>query len=433
MQVSVENVSELGRRMTVTVEDANIEQAVQERLKSIRPQVKMAGFRPGKVPMKMVAQTHGPSARREVIDNLVQESMREAFTQEEINPAGPPHIDSMDEEGEKFIYTLNYEVFPEVADIKLDDITLEKTVAEVTDEDVDKMIETLREQRLTWDPLKRGAKEEDGVTIDFIGKIDGEEFQGGKGQDVLLELGAGRMLPEFEEQLMGKKAGQEVKVNLTFPDDYRAENLQGKKAEFDVTIKQVAKKKLPKLDKEFAALCGVEAGVAALKKEVRANMERELATALKSLNKRRAMDMLSEKNELTLPEAPVEREAEFLAEQAKNNLRGQGVNVEGIPFDIENFKPNAENRVKLSLLIGKIISDNEIKPDEDRVKQAIDNIAASYEDADEVVNYYMNNQEKLSEIQMTVVEDMVVEWIFDHVKVEESTSTFSDVVNAVSN
>ncbi|WP_297810904.1 trigger factor [uncultured Methylophaga sp.] len=433
MQVSVENVSELGRRMTITVEDANIEQAVQERLKSIRPQVKMAGFRPGKVPLKMVAQTHGPSARREVIDNLVQESMREAFTQEEVNPAGPPHIDSMDEEGEKFIYTLNYEVFPEVADIKLDDITLEKTVAEVTDEDVDKMIETLREQRLTWDPLKRGAKEEDGVTIDFVGKIDGEEFQGGKGQDVLLELGAGRMLPEFEEQLMGKKAGQEVKVNLTFPDDYRAENLQGKKAEFDVTIKQVAKKKLPKLDKEFAALCGVEAGVAALKKEVRANMERELATALKSLNKRRAMDMLAEKNELALPEAPVEREAEFLAEQAKNNLRGQGVNVEGIPFDIENFKPNAENRVKLSLLIGKIISDNEIKPDEDRVKQAIDNIAASYEDADEVVNYYMNNQEKLSEIQMTVVEDMVVEWIFDHVKVEESTSTFSDVVNAVSN
>lgn len=433
MQVSVENVSELGRRMTVTVEDANIEQAVQERLKSIRPNVKMSGFRPGKVPMKMVAKTHGPSARRDVIDNLVQESMREAFTQENVNPAGPPHIDSMDEEGEKFVYTLNYEVFPEVADIKLDGITVEKTVAEVTDEDVDKMIETLREQRLTWEPLKRGAKEGDGVTIDFVGKVDGEEFQGGKGQDVLIELGAGRMLPEFEEQLMGKKADQEVKVNLTFPEDYRAENLQGKEAEFDVTIKQVAKKKLPKLDKDFAALCGVEAGVAALKKEVRANMERELETALKSLNKRRAMDMLAEKNELSLPEAPVKREAEYLAEQAKNNLRGQGVNVEGIPFDIENFKPNAENRVKLSLLIGKIISDNDIKPDEDRVKQAIDNIAASYEDADEVVNYYMNNQEKLSEIQMTVVEDMVVEWIFDHVKVEESTSTFSDVVNAVSN
>lgn len=432
MQVTVENVSELGRRMTVTVEDANIEQAVQERLKSIRPSVKMAGFRPGKVPMKMVAQSHGPSARREVIDTIVQDSMREAFTQEGVNPAGPPHIDSMDEEGEKFVYTLNYEVFPEVSEVKLDDITLEKTVAEVQDEDVDRMIETLREQRLTWEPLKRGAKEGDGVTIDFIGKIDGEEFQGGKGQDVLIEIGNGSMLPEFEEQLLGKKAEQNTEITITFPEDYRAEHLQGKKATFDVTVKQVAKKKLPKLDKEFAALCGVEEGIAALKKEVRANMERELATALKTLNKRRAMDTVSEKNEVALPEAPVQREAEYLMEQAKNNLRGQGVNVDGIPFDVENFKDNAENRVKLSLIMGKIISDNEIKPDEERVKQAIDNIAASYEDSQEVVNYYMNNQEKLSEIQMTVVEDMVVEWIFDHVKVEESTSSFSEVVNAAS-
>ncbi|GAA0223439.1 MULTISPECIES: trigger factor [Methylophaga] len=433
MQVTVENVSELGRRMTVTVEDANIEQAVQDRLKSIRPNVKMAGFRPGKVPMNMVAKTHGPSARREVIDSLVQESMREAFTQEGINPASPPHIDSMDEKGSNFIYTLNYEVFPEVDNVKLDDINLEKTVAEVTDEDVDRMLETLREQRMTWEPLKRGAKDGDGVTIDFVGTIDGEEFQGGKGQDVLLELGQGRMLPEFEEQLIGKKADQEVDVTLTFPEDYRAEHLQGKEAKFAVTVKQVAKKKLPKLDKEFAALCGVEEGIAALKKEVRANMERELKSALKTLNKRKAMDSIAENNDIALPSAPVEREAQYLVEQAKNNLRNQGVNVEGLPFNPDNFKDNAEKRVKLSLLIGKIISDNEIRPDEDRVKEAIDAIAASYEDPEEVVTFYMNNQERLSEIQMTVVEDMVVEWIYDHVKVEESTSTFSDVVNAVSN
>ncbi|EGL55267.1 MAG TPA: trigger factor [Methylophaga aminisulfidivorans] len=433
MQVTVENVSELGRRMTVTVEDANIEQAVQERLKSIRPNVKMAGFRPGKVPMNMVAKTHGPSARREVIDSLVQESMREAFTQEGVNPASPPHIDSMDEKGSNFIYTLNYEVFPEVESVKLDDITLEKTVAEVTDEDVDRMLETLREQRMSWEPLKRGAKEGDGITIDFVGTIDGEEFQGGKGQDVLLELGEGRMLPEFEEQLIGKKADQEVEVTLTFPEDYRAEHLQGKEAKFAVTVKQVAKKKLPKLDKEFAELCGVEDGIAALKKEVRANMERELKSALKTLNKRKAMDSLAKNNEIALPSAPVEREAQYLVEQAKNNLRNQGVNVEGLPFNPDNFKENAEKRVKLSLLIGKIISDNEIRPEEDRVKEAIDAIAASYEDPEEVVTFYMNNQERLSEIQMTVVEDMVVEWIYDHVKVEESTSTFSDVVNAVSN
>lgn len=430
MQVTVENVSELGRKMTVTVEDANIEQAVQKRLVSIRPNVKMAGFRPGKVPMTMIAKTHGPAARREVIDQLVQDSMREAFNQEKINPASTPNIDSMKEEGSALIYTLNYEIFPELESIKLDNIKLEKTVAEVSDEDVDGMLDTLRDQRSSWEPLKRAAKEEDGVTIDFVGRIDGEEFQGGKGKDVLVVIGNGSMLPEFEQQLVGVKADQETTITMTFPDDYRAEHLRGKTAEFAVTVKQVAKKKLPKLDKEFAELCGVEGGVAALKKEVRANMERELKSALKAANKRKAMDTVADNNEISLPEAPVEREARYLMEQAKNNLRQQGVNVEGIPFELDAFKDSAEKRVKLSLLIGKIISDNGIKPDEAKVKEAIDAIAASYEDPEDVVNYYMTNQDKLSEIQMMVVEDAVVEWIYDHVKVTESTSSFSEVMNA---
>lgn len=432
MQVTVENVSELSRRMTVTVEDANIEQAVQERLKAMLPTVKMAGFRPGKVPLKMVTKTHGPAARSEVVDSLVQDSMRDAFTQEEVNPAGPPHIETMKEDGANLIYTMTYEVFPDVKEIKLDKISVEKTVAEVQDEDIDTMLETLREQRTTWEPLKRAAKEEDGVTIDFIGSIDGKEFEGGKGADVLVVIGNGSMLPEFEEQLIGKKAGQETTISITFPADYRAEHLQGKEATFDITVKSVAKKKLPKLDKAFAALCGVEAGLAALKKEVRGNMERELATALKAQNKRVVMDGLAENNELTLPEEPVNREAQYLLDQAKNNLRNQGVNVEGIPFNLDNFKDSAKQRVSLSLLIGKIINDNEIKPDEDRIKAAIDNIATSYEDPEDVVKFYMGNQEKLSEIQMMVVEEQVVEWIYDHVKVEESTSTFSDVMNAKS-
>ena len=415
MQVTVENVSELGRKMTITVEDANIEQAVEKRLVSIRPTVRMAGFRPGKVPMKMLVKTHGPSARRDVIDQIVQDSMREAFTQENVNPASPPHIDSMKEEDSTLIYTLNYEIFPEIDAVK----------------DVDKMLETLREQRMTWEPLKRAAKEEDGVTIDFVGSIDGEEFQGGKGQDVLVVIGNGSMLPEFEQQLVGVKPNQELTISMTFPEDYRAEHLRGKKADFAVTVKQVAKKKLPKLDKEFAEMCGVEGGLAALKKEVRSNMERELAAALKNVNKRKAMDSVAANNEIALPEAPVEREANYLMEQAKNNLRNQGVNVEGLPFELSNFKENAEKRVKLSLLIGKIISDNNIQPEEKRVREAIEAIAASYEDPEDVMNYYMTNQDKLSEIQMMVVEDTVVEWIYDNVKVEEKASSFSEVMNAV--
>ncbi|PHS69001.1 MAG: trigger factor [Methylophaga sp.] len=430
MQVTVENVSELGRQMTVTLDDANIEQAVQERLKSIRPTVKMAGFRPGKVPMKTVERTHGPSARRDVIDDLVQSSMQEAFTQEEINPAGPPHINSMDDKDGTLIYTIQYEVFPDVKEIKLEGISIEKTVAEVNDEDVDQMLETLRDQRMTWEPLKRAAKEGDGVTIDFAGSIDGENFDGGNGKDVLLVIGDGTMLAEFENQLVGKKTDQDITITMTFPDDYRAEHLQGKEATFAVTVKSVAKKKLPKLDKDFAKLCGVEGGISALKKEVQANMLRELSTTLKAQNKRKVMDSLTENNQVELPESPVEREAEYLLEQAKTNLKNQGVNVEGIPFNIDDFNDAARKRVTLSLLIGKIISDNGITPDEDRIKEVIDGIAESYEDPEDVVKFYMNDQQKLSEIQMMVVEDMVVEWIYDHVKIEQSTSSFSEVMNA---
>lgn len=430
MQVTVENVSELSRRMTVTVDDANIEQAISERLKAMRPTVKMSGFRPGKVPMKMVEQSHGPTARREVIDNIVQTSMQEAFVQESITPASPPHIEKMNEEGGSLVYSMTYEIFPEVKEIKLDGISIEKVTADVEDDDVDTMLETLREQRMEWEPLKRVAKETDGVTIDFVGSIDGEEFDGGKGNDVLVVIGDGNMLPEFENQLVGKKAGQEITITMTFPDDYRAEHLQGKEATFAITVKSVAKKKLPKLDKEFAQVCGVEGGIAALKKEVRANMTRELETAVKTRNKRNVMDSLVEHNNVDLPEAPVLREAEHLMEQAKDNLRNQGVNVEGIPFDVENFKDSAKRRVLLSLLVGKVISDNGITPEEARVKEVIDGIASSYEDPEDVVKFYMNDQQKLSEIQMMVVEDAVVEWIFDRVKVDAKSSKFSEVMDS---
>ncbi len=430
MQVSVESMSELGRRMTVTVEDANIEQTVQERLNAIRPTVKMSGFRPGKVPMKMVKKSHGGSARRDVIDALVQGSMQDAFKQEEINPAGPPHISSMDEKDNSLIYTLEYDVFPDVKEVQLKGIKIEKIIAEVQDDDVAGMLETLREQRMTWDPVKTAANKGQGVTIDFVGSIDGEDFDGGKGNDVLVVIGDGTMLAEFEQQLVGVKTGQQLTITMTFPDDYRAEHLQGKQAFFATTVKSVAKKVVPKLDKEFAAVCGVEAGVAALKKEVRANMTRELTTTLKSQNKRKAMDALVASNELSLPETPVEREAESLMNQAKTNLTNQGVNVDSIPFDIEDFKDPAKQRVALSLLIGTIISDNDIKPDENKVKEVIAGIAASYEDPEDVVKFYMNDQQKLSEIQMMVVEDSVVEWIYSKVKVTEKTSTFGEVMNS---
>ena len=429
MQVTVENVSELSRRMTVTVEDANIEEMVQQRLKSILPTVKMAGFRPGKVPLSMVAKSHGPSARNDVIENIVQTSMRDAFEQEAVTPAGPPHVETMKEDKNSLIYEVKYEIFPELDAVNFDEIEIEKIVADVQDEDIDTMLETLREQRLTWEPLKRAAKEEDGVTIDFVGSVDGEKFDGGSGADVLVIIGNGTMLPEFENQLIGKKTGQDTTISMTFPDDYRAEHLAGKVAEFAVTVKNVAKKKLPKLDKSFAELCGVDGGMAALKKEVKGNMERELHNKVKNENKTKVMDGLIKNNEFELPSAPVDREATFLMEQAKQNLIQQGVKVDGIPMDVANFMPSAKRRVALSVLMGKIITDHKITPDESRVKAAIDDIAASYEDPKEVVQHYKDNTEKLSQIQMMVVEDMVVDLILDSVKVKETVSTFSEVMN----
>ena len=238
------------------------------------------------------------------------------------------------------------------------------------------------------------------------------------------------MLPEFETQLLGKKEGQDTTVTVAFPKDYQAEQLAGKTAEFAVTVKAVAKKKLPKLDKEFAVLCGVKAGIAALKKEVRANMGRELENALKQKNKKIVLDMLTEKNGVNLPEAPVEREAEHLMEQAKSNLEKQGVDIKGIPFTTDGFKEPAKQRVALSLLIGKIITDNKIQADDAKVKAVVELMASSYDDPEDVIKYYMNDPQKLSEVQMMVVEDMVVEWITEQIKVEEKLSTFSEVMNS---
>ncbi len=430
MQVTVENVSELSHRTTITVDDANIEQTISERLNIMRPKLKMAGFRPGKVPLKMVQQLHGPTVRQEVIDNIVQTSMQEAFAQEGITPASPPHIEGMNEQGATFTYSMTYEVFPEIKEINLNDMRVDRIAADVNDVDVDTMLQTLREQRAIWEPLTRNAEKGDGVTIDFTGSIDGEEFEGGNGTDILVVIGNGNMLPEFENQLIGVKTDEEKTITTTFPDDYRVEHLKSKQATFVIQVKAVAKKKLPVLDKQFAKACGVEGDVDDLAIEVRTNMVRELKTAVKACNKYNVMNALAEHNNVGLPEVPVQREAEHLLQQAKDNLTGQGVNVDKVSLIADNFKDTARRNVLINLLVGKIVTDNEISVDDKRVKDMINVIAANYEDFDKVVNFYMNDEQKLSEIQTMVVEDTVVEWVLDRINVEEKSLTFSEVMSA---
>lgn len=429
MQVTVKDVSELGREMTITIEDANIEQQIATRLKALAPTIKMAGFRKGKVPMKLVEQQYSGSARSEVVDSLVQESMREAFEQEKLEPAGPPHISDMKEDGNNIVYTLTFEVFPELKPVKLDEIKIEKLATEINDDDITVMLDQLRGQRGQWEDVSRKAKEGDGVTIDFVGKIDGEAFDGGAGQNVFVEIGNGSMLPEFESQLVGHKADSKVVAKMTFPDDYRAEHLAGKQAEFDITVISVKGKVLPPLDDAFAKLCGVDSLVQ-LKKDVLDNMTRESATAIKIQNKRKVMDAIYAANTLTLPTVPVEREAQFLLEQAQNNLRGQGVNVADLNLLPEAFKEPAERRVTLSLLVGKLISDHKITPDKGRVEAAIKDIAANYEDPSEVIEHYTNTPEKLSEVELSVLEDTVVEKVLGLVKITEKKVSFEEVMQA---
>ena len=429
MQVSVENTADLQRRMTITLDDANIQQQVEQRLSALRPNVKKAGFRKGKVPMKMVAQMHGASTKQEIIDKVIQESMQEAFLQEKITPAGRPKLETIDEEGLIFSYVISYEVFPEVNTIELKDISADKVTATVTDDDVTDMITTLREQRAEWEVVERASQTTDRVTIDFVGKIDGEIFEGGEGKEVPVVIGAGAMLPDFESQLTPVVAGQSLTIEVRFPEDYQAENLQGKMAMFDIAVHQVEQKNLPILDDAFAAQCGVQNGLSNLNDEVKNNMVRELDNALKQKNKQAVMEQLADKNNLLLPEVAVDREAEHLMNQAKNNLQQQGVDIKNIPFTIDSFKDSAKQRVTLSLLIGKIIEDNSIEADDESVKIAIDTIAGSYENADNVVDYYMNDPQKLSEVKMMVVEDKVVDWLYQQIEVNTVNATFSEVMN----
>ena len=429
MQVSVENTADLQRRMTITLDDANIQQQVEQRLSALRPNVKKAGFRKGKVPMKMVAQMHGASTKQEIIDKVIQESMQEAFLQEKITPAGRPKLETIDEEGLIFSYVISYEVFPEVNTIELKDISADKVTATVTDDDVTDMITTLREQRAEWEVVERASQTTDRVTIDFVGKIDGEIFEGGEGKEVPVVIGAGAMLPDFESQLTPVVAGQSLTIEVRFPEDYQAENLQGKMAMFDIAVHQVEQKNLPILDDAFAAQCGVQNGLSNLNDEVKNNMVRELDNALKQKNKQAVMEQLADKNNLLLPEVAVDREAEHLMNQAKNNLQQQGVDIKNIPFTIDSFKDSAKQRVTLSLLIGKIIEDNNIEADDESVKVVIDTIAGSYENADNVVDYYMNDPQKLSEVKMMVVEDKVVDWLYQQIEVNTVNATFSEVMN----
>ncbi len=431
MQVSVETTSGLERKMTVAVPAERVETEVKNRLKSMAPKVKMAGFRPGKVPFKLVEKRYGEQVRGEVIGEVVSASFYEAVAQEKLRPAGMPTIETTSAEaGQDLEFTATFEVYPEFEVQGVESIEVERPVAEVTEADVDAMIEKLRRQRQQWQAVDRAAQSDDQVTIDFVGTLDGEAFEGGSGEDMPVVLGSGRMIEGFEDALVGAKPGDTVSADLRFPDDYPKQELAGKNVHFEMTVKKVEEPVLPEADDALAASFGVtEGGMEAFRKQVRQNMERELASVIKSKVKQQVMDGLLEKNTFDIPKSMVDAEAARIAEQMNEQLKLRaGQAPAGMAFQADQFLDEGRRRVALGLILAELIKANGLKADSGRVRAEIERIAAAYDEPEEVVNWYLSDRARLSEIESLVLEDQVVDWVLERAQVTDKSVSFSDIV-----
>ncbi|MHC5175806.1 trigger factor [Serratia rhizosphaerae] len=429
MQVSVETTQGLGRRLSITVPADVIAQAVKKELINAAKSVRIDGFRKGKVPMNIVEQRYGASVRQDVLGDLMQRNFVDAIIKEKINPAGAPnYVPGEYKEGEDFSYTVEFEVYPEVELKGLENIEVEKPVVEVNDADVDTMLDTLRKQQATWKDTDRAVEAEDRVTVDFSGSIDGEEFEGGKAADFVLAMGQGRMIPGFEEGLVGHKVGEEFTIDVNFPEDYHAENLKGKAAKFAIVLKKVEERELPELTEEFIQRFGVADGsVGGLRAEVRKNMERELKGAVRNRVKTQVIDGLVNANDIDVPAALIDGEIDVLRRQAAQRFGGNEQQALELPREL--FEEQAKRRVVVGLLLGEVISTNELKADEDRVKALIDEMASAYEDPSEVIEFYSKNKELMNNMRNVALEEQAVETLLSNAKVTEKATTFSELMN----
>ena len=426
MQVSVEAGEGLERKLKIQIPTETVDMQVESRLKSMLPRVKIDGFRPGKVPLKVVKQHYGEQVFQEVAGELIQNSFRDALTQENLNPAGDPSISTDGiKQGEPLEFTATFEVYPDVELAPIAGMKLELIKSSVEDADVDKMIDTLRKQRTSWSVVERAAGDDDKVVIDFKGMIDGEVFDGGSADSVSVVIGSGSMIPGFEDNLKGLAAGDETTFKVTFPDDYNAEQFAGKEAEFAVSVKTVEESSLPDVDEEFAKSFGVEDGsTEKLRGDIHGNMERELNNRIRTETKNAVMDQLIEKNPIDVPAAIVQQEAETLQKQTAAQMPGSEQPVEA-------YMGDAARRVKLGLILAEVVKTAAIQPDAEKVRERVENMSKDYEDPDEFVRYYQSNPQLLRGIETLVMEDMVVDWIVDQAEVAETERSFDELMNAM--
>ncbi|MEI6897293.1 MAG: trigger factor [Psychromonas sp.] len=431
MQVSVEASQGLERTLTITVAAEVFEKEFDSRIRQLSKTQRVDGFRPGKVPASVILKRFGGAVENEVAGEVMQRNFFEAVMAEKLNPAGAPQVaPKTRKKGDEFVFTATFEVYPEVALADFAELSVETETAEVTESDLDKMIETLRKQHGEWKDVSAESVDGNQVTIDFEGSLDGEVFEGGKAEGFQIVLGSGRMIPGFESGIVGNKVDSEFSIDVNFPEDYHAENLKGKAAQFLIKLTKVEEQILPEITEEFVKKFGVESGdIEVLKTDVKKNMQRELEQTLKNGVKDVVLTALVEGNKIEVPKALVASEVDVLRKQAMERY-GKQMDPKNLPeLPAELFSEQAEKRVKIGLLLGEVIKTNEIKVDQDKVTSLIESAASSYENPTEVIEYYKNNKEMMQNMENIALEEQAVDFIIEKAKVNAVTKSFDDVMN----
>ena len=433
MQVVLESPSALERQFTITIPTGDVETEFEAKLAETAKRVRIDGFRPGKVPNKVVRQRYGQAIRQEIVSDLMEKSLGEALSEHGVKPIGQPKIDDVKfEEGSDFSFKATFEVFPELDPALVDGDEIEQTTCKVGANDIKEMIATLREQRKGWkESARAGSKKGDRVTISFEGFVDGETFDGGKGEDHPLVLGSGAMIPGFEDGIVGMKKGDSRDIEVTFPEDYQAEELQGKAAIFKIALTKLERGELPAVDEEFIKSFGVESGDEKdFKAELKEQMQRELSLTLKNMNKTRVFDVLLEKNADTpIPESATKAEVHTLKQQAVERFGG-GQQFDPSQLPDELFTEQAERRVRLGILLGATVKKLELVADPDRVRALVDEMAAAYDDAEQVVNFYYSNDENLKQVEALAVEEQVAAKLLETAKAKSIDMSYADVMKS---
>jgi len=429
MQVSVEMTSELSRKMTVNVPESLVQEKIAQRLKSLAREVKIDGFRPGKVPAQVVKKMYGEQVRGEVSGDLINSTFYNALEEQNINPVGRPLIEEIDQ-ADGFKYTAVFEVYPEISLASVTELEVVRPQASVADSDVDDMIEKLRAQKQDWLIVERTAQTLDRVTIGFTGIADGENFTDGRIEDFTVICGEKKMIPGFEENLIGLSAGDNKVFSITFPEDYNHEKLAGKVAEFNIDVTSVEEPVLPTIDEDFIAAYGISGGTIELfRADIRSNMERELEQALRGKLKIAVMNELYEKIQITLPNALIDNEIENLLKPYIEKAKRQKTNLDELNIPRDAFEEQAKRRVALGLILSEVVQKNSIEIDNDKVLSTIENMAKSYERPEDVVKWYYSDEKRLDDVRQMVLEDQVIEWLVTQAKVTDEAVNFSDVMD----